>query len=121
MNKSINIELLLTELRFTEHLHHRWLKNWYGWYSHCISLRIDSEAQFLREYLTDACKRFEASEFFETGWFWRTGQFTGSVMFIAIISANNCPLRRSATCTMRQCSGYSRKRPAGQRTLGKQR
>jgi hypothetical protein len=21
-------------------------------------------------------KRFEASEFFETGWFWRTGQFT---------------------------------------------
>jgi hypothetical protein len=35
----------------------------------------DDEDRFLREYLADAWERFEASEFFETGWFWRFGQF----------------------------------------------
>lgn len=36
---------------------------------------IESEDQFLRKYLIDAWERFEVSEFFETGWFWRSGQF----------------------------------------------
>lgn len=36
---------------------------------------IDAEQRFLRTYLAEAWKRFEASDFFETGWFWRHGQF----------------------------------------------
>lgn len=35
----------------------------------------DDETRFLREYLADAWERFEASDFFETGWFWRFSQF----------------------------------------------
>ncbi|WP_247728349.1 hypothetical protein [Halovivax limisalsi] len=36
---------------------------------------IDAERRFLRTYLAAAWDRFEASDFFETGWFWRYGQF----------------------------------------------
>lgn len=36
---------------------------------------IDDETRFVQEYLPDAWKRFEASDFFETGWLWRFGQF----------------------------------------------
>ena len=34
----------------------------------------EGEGRFLRKYLIDAWERFEVSEFFETGWFWRFGQ-----------------------------------------------
>lgn len=43
-----------------------------------IELRFESptaEEQFLREYLPDAWNRFEASEYWETGWFWPYGSF----------------------------------------------
>ncbi|WP_430504338.1 hypothetical protein [Haloparvum sp. PAK95] len=33
------------------------------------------ERRFLREYLPDAWDRFEASDHWETGWFWAYGQF----------------------------------------------
>lgn len=33
------------------------------------------ETRFVREYLVDAWDRFEASDHFDTGWFWRYGQF----------------------------------------------
>jgi hypothetical protein len=33
------------------------------------------EERFIRTYLVDAWDRFEASEFFETGWFWPYGTF----------------------------------------------
>ncbi|MFC6964418.1 hypothetical protein ACFQJ8_22810 [Halocatena marina] len=36
---------------------------------------IDAETRFVREYLPNAWERFEASDFFETGWFWRYGQY----------------------------------------------
>lgn len=36
---------------------------------------VDGEDRFLREYLIDAWERFDASDFFETGWFWRVSQF----------------------------------------------
>ena len=36
---------------------------------------VNDKKRFLREYLADAWERFEASEFFETGWFWRFNQF----------------------------------------------
>ena len=36
---------------------------------------VNDEKRFLREHLADAWERFEASEFFETGWFWRFSQF----------------------------------------------
>lgn len=32
------------------------------------------EEQFIRKYLTEAWTRFEASEYWESGWFWRYGQ-----------------------------------------------
>lgn len=35
----------------------------------------DDEKRFLREYLADAWERFETSDFFDTGWFWRFSQF----------------------------------------------
>ena len=35
----------------------------------------DKEKRFLREYLADAWERFEANDFFKTGWFWRFSQF----------------------------------------------
>ena len=37
----------------------------------------DSESRFVREYLTDAWKRFETGDFFESGWFWPYGAFMG--------------------------------------------
>lgn len=43
-----------------------------------IELRFESpaaEGRFIREYLTDAWERFESSEYWESGWFWRYGQF----------------------------------------------
>jgi len=36
---------------------------------------VSSEADFIRAYLTDAWPRFEASEYWDHGWFWRYGQF----------------------------------------------
>lgn len=35
----------------------------------------DDETRFVREYLPDAWERFEASDFFETGWFWPYAAF----------------------------------------------
>lgn len=35
----------------------------------------DDERRFLREYLPNAWDRFEASDYWETGWFWAYGQF----------------------------------------------
>lgn len=29
------------------------------------------ESRFIREYLVDAWERFETSDFWESGWFWR--------------------------------------------------
>ncbi|WP_435153724.1 hypothetical protein [Haladaptatus sp. DFWS20] len=43
-----------------------------------IEFRFEScedEEQFVREYLTDAWPRFEASEFWDAGWFWAYRQF----------------------------------------------
>jgi len=34
-----------------------------------------SEVEFLREYMVPAWKRFEDSDAFESGWFWRAGNF----------------------------------------------
>lgn len=34
-----------------------------------------SEVEFLREYMVPAWDRFEASDAFESGWFWRAGNF----------------------------------------------
>lgn len=35
----------------------------------------ESEVEFLREYMVPAWERFEASDAFESGWFWRAGNF----------------------------------------------
>ena len=37
----------------------------------------DAESRFLREYLVEAWGRFEASDHWETGWFWAYRQFSG--------------------------------------------
>lgn len=45
-----------------------------------IEFRLEStadEERFVREYLTDAWSRFEANEWWETGWFWAYRQFAG--------------------------------------------
>lgn len=36
---------------------------------------VADEERFVREYLVDAWDRFEESEFFELGWFWRYGPY----------------------------------------------
>lgn len=36
---------------------------------------VADEERFVREYLVDAWDRFEESEFFERGWFWRYGPY----------------------------------------------
>lgn len=43
-----------------------------------VEFRFDTtadEERFVREYLTDAWPRFEANEWWETGWFWAYRQF----------------------------------------------
>lgn len=36
---------------------------------------LEGEQRFIRNYLTEAWTRFEASEYWENGWFWRYNQF----------------------------------------------
>jgi hypothetical protein len=37
---------------------------------------VETEVRFLRSYLVDAWERFETSEYWDHGWFWRYGQFS---------------------------------------------